>query len=299
MSKADDRKLRAYLIMALAMFTVGSTVVASKLIGASMPPFTAATLRFAVALPILLVLMRVTRTAWPRPDRHDAVLLTLQALAGSAGYTALLIYGTERTTGSDAGIILGTLPAVAAIISFVALRERMSRTMILAIGLATASVAVTAIKPGGESGSLIGNGLVLAAVVCEGLFILLNRRLRTALPGLTMATAMCGLGFLLSVVPALGEILNGGLDAQPAALLGAIYYGLVPTVLGFWLWYAGSARVDPSEASLMTSVAPVSAVLLSAIMFGDALDAGRLAGLVLVIAAILVASIRPKAVASA
>lgn len=282
----------AYLMMALAMLTVGSTVIASKVIGASMPPFTAAVLRFAVALPILLLLMRLTGTRVHRPDRHDALLLLVQALAGSAGYTALLIYGTERTSGTDAGIILGTLPAVAAVISFVLLRERMSRAMIFAIALATAGIGITATGPGGESGSVQGNALVLAAVVCEGLFILLNRRLHAALPPLALAASMCGLGLLLSLPMALGEIASGGLVAQPIALGGAIYYGLVPTVGGFWLWYAGSAGATPAEASLMTSVAPVSAVLLSMLVFGEKPDMLRLLGLGLVVAGILMASLR-------
>lgn len=282
----------AYLMMALAMLTVGSTVIASKLIGTSMPPFTAAVLRFAVALPILLLLMRVTGTRMNRPDRHDAALLLVQALAGSAGYTALLIYGTGRTSGTDAGIILGTLPAIAAIISFALLRDRISRSMVFAIALATAGVAITAMGPRGEGGSFQGNALVLAAVVCEGLFILLNRRLHVALAPLALAASMCGLGLVLSLPMAFGEIARGGLATQPIALAGAIYYGLVPTVCGFWLWYAGSARATPAEASLMTSLAPVSAVLLSMLVFGEKLGMLRLLGLGLVVAGILMASLR-------
>lgn len=281
-------------MMGLAMLTVGSTVVASKLIGITMPPFMAATLRFAVALPILLILMRVTRTEWPQPDRHDLLLLVFQALAGSAGYTALLIYGTERTSAADAGIILGALPAVAALISFVLLRDRMSRAMVIAIILASVGVVITAIKPGSGSGSLLGNALVLAAVVCEGLFILLNKRLRTPLPALAMATTMCGFGLALSLLPAVAEALTVDLQIGQTAIAGAIYYGLVPTVAGFWLWYAGSARAKPSDASLMTSVAPISAVLMSAAMFGDRLDMLRLIGLLLVVAAIIVASFQGK-----
>ncbi|MGD7388431.1 DMT family transporter, partial [Ralstonia pseudosolanacearum] len=49
-----------YLLLSLAMMTVGSTVIASKLIAGNLPPFPATALRFAVALPFLfaLVLLR-------------------------------------------------------------------------------------------------------------------------------------------------------------------------------------------------------------------------------------------------
>jgi len=61
------RRTQGYLYLALAMVTVGSTVVASKLIAAGLPPFTATALRFAVALPLFLALLRLTGTPWPRP----------------------------------------------------------------------------------------------------------------------------------------------------------------------------------------------------------------------------------------
>ena len=95
-----------------AMLTVGSTVIASKAIGAGLDPATA--LRFGMALPVFLLLMRLTGTAFPRPGLRDALLLVSQATIGSVGYTVLLIAGTQRTSASDAGIILGTLPAVCA-----------------------------------------------------------------------------------------------------------------------------------------------------------------------------------------
>ncbi|MGC5881429.1 EamA/RhaT family transporter, partial [Ralstonia pseudosolanacearum] len=46
-----------YLLLSLAMMTVGSTVIASKLIAGNLPPFPATALRFAVALPFLFALV--------------------------------------------------------------------------------------------------------------------------------------------------------------------------------------------------------------------------------------------------
>ena len=108
-------------LCALAMVTVGSTVVASKLIASGLPPFTATALRFALALPVFVVLMGCLRVCWPRPDRHDAVLLLCQAAAGSVGYTVLLILGVRWAPAADAGVVTGTLPAMAALVAVLAL----------------------------------------------------------------------------------------------------------------------------------------------------------------------------------
>ena len=96
-------------LCALAMATVGSTVVASRLIASGLPPFTATALRFAVATPVLWLLMHATRAVWPRPDRRDGALLLMQAACGSVGYTVLLILGTRYAPAADAGVVAGTL----------------------------------------------------------------------------------------------------------------------------------------------------------------------------------------------
>ena len=77
----------AHLQLTGAMLTVGSTVIASKAIGAGLDPLPATALRFAMALPVFLLLMRLTGTPFPRPGLRDALLLLAQAAIGSVGYT--------------------------------------------------------------------------------------------------------------------------------------------------------------------------------------------------------------------
>lgn len=279
----------AYLMLAAAMATVGSTVVASKVIAQGLPPFTATALRFALALPCFLVLMRLAHTRWPRPGVHDAFLLCAQALCGSVGYTVCLIAGTRLASASAAGVLIGALPAMAALVSLVLLRERPRAGVLATIGLATGGVVLVA-AGGGTNGahSLHGDLLILAAVSCESLFILLNKRLRTPWPPLALATAMAALGLLGALPFAAGELLRQPLHASSSALAGAAYYAAVPTVAGYWLWYAGAARVSGTEASLFTAVAPASGVLFAATLLGEHVAPRMLAGLALVVAAILV-----------
>ncbi|KDC67679.1 EamA-like transporter family protein, partial [Bordetella bronchiseptica MBORD624] len=114
---APARRTRGgHACLALAMVLAGSTVPASKLIAAEVAPFTATAIRLGLALPVFLLLMRATGARWPRPGRRDACLLALQAAAGSVGYTALLIAGLRLTSAADAAVVIGTLPAVTALL---------------------------------------------------------------------------------------------------------------------------------------------------------------------------------------
>ncbi|MGO6671158.1 DMT family transporter [Rhizobium leguminosarum] len=281
-----SRQVQGYVYLALAMLTVGSTVIASKLIASGLPPFSATALRFAIAFPVLLLLMWATGARLPRFSRQDRLILVIQAGAGSVGYTTLLISGLSLTSAADAGVIIGTLPVVSAAISILLLRERPQRALHLAVALATAGVLSIAFTPDAAGGSLTGNALIFLAVVCEGLFILLNKRLKTEIAPLAQSTLMAGIGFIVAAIPAIFEApFAHGISTS--ALGAVVYYALVPTVGGFLLWYAGAERVSGTEAALFTALAPVSAVMLAFVILGEPVGLHQLAGIACVLAAVL------------
>ncbi|WP_431824749.1 DMT family transporter [Burkholderia sp. F1] len=291
-------RLIGYLYLAAAMTGVGSTVIASRLAAGGLPPFTATALRFLIATPLLLALMRAQRLRWPRLSRRDVGLLVVQAAAGGVGYTVLLICGTRLSSPLDAGVMLGTLPAMSTLIAAVLLRERQTPRDWAAAALATSGVLLVTFTPGHAAPSmraLAGDALVLAAVACEAVFILLNRRLAVPLAPLTLSTAMSGLGFALALVPAAFEWHAATTGWTSGAIAAVVYYALVPTVLGYLCWYAGSARTSGTEAALFTAFAPVSAVLFAVTLFGETLNAARLAGIALVVAGVLVGAMRRRA----
>jgi drug/metabolite transporter (DMT)-like permease len=277
-------KTLGYVYLVLAMVLVGSTVVASKIAVGGLPPFTATALRFALALPCFLVLLRLSGQRLPRPGVRDGAILAVQGLAGTAGYTALLMAGLRATSALDAGVILGTLPVVSAVVAVLVLGERPRPALLATVALA--GIGLFVLQPAGAgAGSTAGNALVFGAVLCEALFILLNKRVRIALSPLALATLMSAIGLAASLPFALAE--GGSMAAPtPAALLAVAYYALVPTVGGFLLWYAGAARVDGTEAALFTALAPVAALLLAALLLDEPVGPRQLAGIAFVLAAV-------------
>lgn len=258
------------LLCVLAMVLVGSTVPASKLIGQTMDPFVATALRHAAALPVLLIGLLWQSTAWPRLCRHDQIVLLLQAAAGSVGYTVLLILGVQMASAADASVVTGTLPAVAALLSFVFLGERPRLRTVASIGLATLGVVLLALA-NPDTGTAVpsehrflGMSLVLGAVACEAVFILGQGRLKSALTPLQMSILMSAGGLVLCAVPAAVRWPEGGVFWQSTAMAGVLYYAWVGTVGGFVLWYAGAARTSAAGAALATAFLPLSAFALSA-----------------------------------
>lgn len=282
-----SEKFRGYIYLSLAMILVGSTVTASKIIAVGLAPFTATALRFAIAFPLFLLMMRLTKTPWPKLARRDWLILLAQAGAGSVGYTTLLIAGLSLTAATDAGVVIGTLPVVSAGIAILLLGDRPDAKLLAAIALAAIGVLTIVFKPGdAEEHSPLGIALIFGAVICEGLFILLNKRVKAEIAPLALSTLMAGLGFAVALVPALFEA-PWREPVEMDAIAAVLYYALVPTVAGFVLWYAGAARVSGTEASVFTALAPASAVSFAFLLLGEPVGAPQFLGIGCVLAAVL------------
>ena len=146
--------------------------------------------------------------------------------------------------------------------------------------------ALAARGAGGAGTGVFGHLLVLGAVACEATFILLNKRLRLPVAPLALSATMSLLGLLACAGPALAEQAWRA-PMPPAALWATVYYAVVPGVLGFWLWFAGSSRLAGAEASLMTAVMPVSALALAALVLGERITVWQVGGCALVLLAVV------------
>jgi len=71
------------------------------------------------------------------------------------------------------------------------------------------------------------------------------------------------------------------------AVAGVVYYVLVPTVLGFVLWFAGASRISGAEAGLV----PVSTFALAAGVLHESISRAQMMGVVCVLAAVMLATI--------
>ena len=148
-------------------------------------------------------------------------------------------------------------------------------------------------RPALTARDAIGVVLILAAVVCEALFLILNKKMSRPVPALTLSTLMSLIGLALAIAPAgLELVVHGPRNISPAAIGGPVYYALVPTVLGFQLWYEGASRTSGGEAALLTAVLPVSALALAALVLGKPVAFPQGAGCALVVGAILIGAPR-------
>ena len=265
------------------MIAAGSVVVTTKLVAQSLPPFTAACLRYGLASAILLP-WAWRRHGWPRLDWRDGLILLVQAGLGSLGFSVLMLWGLRSGDAASASVATGTLPILVMAGTCVLRRQppslRLSAACLLAAGGTLAAIGPQPV-----------NVAVFAAILCEAAFVSLDRALRVPPPSLSIAALLCLGGMVLTAPGAMSESSAWAQAQWPlAAWASLLWHGVVGTVLGFVCWYAGTSVAGAAAAAPFTALFPLTGLLATAVVLGRPISDGAALGGGLVIAAIFLAA---------
>src|SRR5882762_9973078 len=114
--------LLSYLCLACAMALVGSYVGFSKLLVVVFPVFLLAWLRFGIAAVAMASWVKRPPTESPLSP-HDRRLLFLESFLGNFLFSICMLFGVAMTSALAAGVIMASIPAVVAVMSWLFLRE--------------------------------------------------------------------------------------------------------------------------------------------------------------------------------
>lgn len=268
---------------------VGGNIGIGKLVISEVPVFLFAALRFLIASIVLSPGM--LRASFRQGlDKETWRGLFLQSFFGCFLFSFFMLYGVTYTTATSAGIITSALPSLIALLAWLWLRERVNSRGLIAIVFAVLGIAFLNLQDASSSGkgSILGNALVLGAVLAEALFAVFSRRLSLTVHPWSMAFCVNIFGLLLFLPLAIPQALAFDWNTTSVELwYWILSYSITASVLSFLLWYRGISEVPANIAGLFTGLMPVSAALIGLFILGELLSSGHLIGMGMVIASIL------------
>jgi drug/metabolite transporter (DMT)-like permease len=299
MSGRVSLAVSAYLPLTASMALVGLYVALSKPLVAALPVFVLAFLRFGIAAVAMVPF--TPRAAGEAPlSRTEHRLLFVQSFFGNFLFSICLLNGMAHTTATAAGVVLSTLPAVVALLSWLVLRERLSRRVVAAIVLAVGGITLLQFaKSDSATGpaSWLGNLLILGAVFCEATYVIIGKRLAATRTPLRVS-ALINLWGLVLITPfglwQLQQVDLGALSASTWGLL--VFYSIAASLIAVWLWMTGLKHIPANQAGVFTVALPIAAALVGVIAFGETFTPLHAAALLLAASGVvLIASARPDA----
>jgi drug/metabolite transporter (DMT)-like permease len=249
-----------------------------------LPPITIMLLRVALGAIPLLVFLRLRGDTLPTSPRIWGMFLILGLLNNALPFV-LFAFAQVKITSGLASILNATTPLWGVLVAHLFTRdERATPPRIAGVLLGFSGVAVmigTGAHLGGEAVAIL---MCLAATLSYAFAAVYARRFRPlGIPPLTVATGQL-IGASLLLLPFSLALERPWAIAPPSAATWAAIAGfaLICTSLAYWLYFRLLASAGATNALLVTFLIPVTAILLGALVLGEALAPRHYAGMALI-----------------
>ena len=204
-----------------------------------------------------------------------------------AGNWIFLFEAFKHTTIANATLSYYMAPVFVIALSTLVLKEKIIPRKVIC--LAAALVGMLLILKGSSQSGTAGNDLLgiawgIAAAACYASLMLTNKFIKnmngmaTTLLQLTIATVV-----LFCYVNLSGSITFSGLT--PVAVMAVMALGLVHTGLGFFLFFTGMKGLNGQSIATLSYIDPITALLASFLIFGEAMNGVQMLGAVLLLGA--------------
>jgi drug/metabolite transporter (DMT)-like permease len=267
----------------LGVVIFSGSLPATRLAVGGFAPLFLTSARAVIAALLASALLLVLRQK--PPMRQDLGALLVVALGVVVGFPLLTALALQHMSAAHSIVFIGLLPLSTA--SFAVLRggERPRLAFWLLSGLGSLLVAVFALSQSGAT-SLLGDGLMLAAILLCGLGYAEGGRLSRRLGGwqviswaLVLALPVMA-GLTLATLPSSFALIGTG------AWLGLGYVSVFSMLVGFVFWYRGLALGGIAGVGQLQLLQPFFGLLLAALVLGEPVAGSMVAVTALVVACV-------------
>lgn len=284
-------------------FLWGGTWIAGRIAVGELPPLAVAAWRFLLAV-LALGLLLALNGGLPRFTRGQWLLVGALGASGIFLYNLCFLYGMQHIEAGRGALVVALTPVVIAVADALLFGAAFParKAAGVAVALAGCLLVVTRGEPQALFAGAVGTGewLIMGCVLLWSAYTFIGRRATLGLTPLqaTFGAALTG-GAMLTVAALVDGSLGSVATAGAPALAAVVFLGLFGTAVGF-TWYAdGVMRLGATRAGLYINLVPVFAVLQGALLLDERIGAASLAGGLLVIAGVLLATLQHGAPAQA
>jgi drug/metabolite transporter (DMT)-like permease len=301
--QAANHTIIGSLMVLVAAIALSSKAIIVKLAYVySVDASTLIALRMAFSAPFFigLAFWAHISPATLKISKHDGWMMALFGALGGYGPMLLDFAGLAYVTAGLERVILFLYPAIVIMFSAILFKHRIGKRewfalVITYIGVALAVGHDLSLAKSGSADTLFGAALVLASSITYAAYLVYSgwaipRIGSTSFTAYTMLAAAAASGVHYASTSHSASILHLPAQVYWLSLLMAV----IATVLPAILLNAGIHRIGSNKSSLVSSIGPVSTILLAYVFLGEHITWLQLSGTGLVLIGVLAISMARK-----
>ena len=289
-------KFPPQLLLVLATLLWGGNFVIGRAVTGDIPPITLAFLRWCVAFIVFLpIVYSRVRHEWPMIKANWPAVIVM-AITGVACFNTLVYIGVYYTTSINASLMNSSTPIIIYILSFIFLKERLSKFQLIGTALSLSGVMFILSK--GSLETLLsfsfnkGDLIVLIAVFCWGVYSLLVKQYAGRLPGYSMFLVTIALGIIMLLPFTIYELMTTSVEIiwSPSTISAIFYVGIAASIVAFLSWNNGVVALGANKASIYLNFIPLFATIFAVLFLNEDLLIAQVIGGLAVICGVILAN---------
>lgn len=294
-----SRRSYALVAVILLMTAWGSTFAVTKVTVAEIPPLALAALRFLIAACVLapIAIARGGLRRLPRPT--PIAQLAWMALTGIATFHIAFNYALVHGSATQGALIFALVPVAVVAAAVLVLGEAPAKRRIIGIVLSVVGVAIVVAAGQVDTASpnpLLGGAWMLVAVATWAIYTVVAKRLADA-DQVVVIACVTVIGAIMLLPPAVVELVSGSVPTPSLqGWLGALFLGLIASALAFLVYSRVLRELDASLVGAFLNLDPIVGVVTAVVFLGETLHGGQIAGGVIALAGMWLASSESKKV---
>lgn len=290
---SPDARLHAIGRLEIVLSAVGYGFIGifgKRAYAAGLAPGEYLTMRFAIASAVLWAFMLVARRRDLAVSRRRLVACAALGVFGYALFTTLYFHALEGLSASLTSLLLYTFPVIVTLAARVLFKERIGWRRAVALPVVAAGL-VLLLRGDVAVASWGAVAFALASAVLYSAYILASSRLLrgvdSLVAGLYIMTA-AAVALALVDLPSPERIASFDAGTWGAVLGIAVVSTLGPLVL----FLRGLEKLSNAEASILSLVEPLTAVVAASLILGERLAPLQILGGALILGALAFSSVR-------
>lgn len=251
-------------------------------------------LRMIFSLPFFVAVAYISNKKSIRRIQLEKRDWGMIAVFGVLGYYVASLadfIGLQYITASLERVILFTYPTIVVLITAVFLNQKIKKTEILALLLTYAGIGIALYEnfklPDGDN-ALIGSAFIFAAAIAYAIYVTGSGQMLKKM-GTLQYNSLAMMAACVAIILHHLIVYNLALfDFQKEIYILAFIMGLFSTVIASFLVTGGIRIIGASRAAIVSSIGPISTIILAYIFLGERLSGLQWMGTLIVIFGVLV-----------